>query len=552
MTEAGLSNPLPFNEATEDFNNQPQAKNKVKTRVIDFDEDGKGYVVNKIKRVRKKNFSSYENKNIQNCNSDYLFKNESQFTKDIREAFFFINILRKNEINYNYEKSIKGIFQSFALEEFKSVICKKIYDLKDQSSKNFFYEYNKIKLFLLPNFSDIQSEYRDNFLLLTNFSILEKLAKKADIIADNINTLMPILDDIIKLYSEWNINYEFSEFYIVKDSFNAKFNNNTFVYYLVNLIFLLEENKLKLDKISLDFHCEVSNTTLKNIENIKIKINKLRSDLSINRFLKEQQEAIQCYFDKHLQINLDYSQTHTDSLLYKFLIKLYEFILNLFNINFFINNISNLVFFAKKLDIFNLHLDCISVDRIYNEFTLKLTWLEFLKNGINPFFLASISFKKNLSEKLFLYIVNLKFLHTIRFNFPIESFSNGHKLANDLLLIRLSLENAKIGTINDLICFYEKDNINLPKVGEQIIKLLNDNEAFKEYLKALVILVRNTQALNEEFSILCNTTQKNIANTWEIQMSDCFSQHISRGNYLFRLPQTTHQVPFSSRIIHKI
>ncbi|HEY2566392.1 MAG TPA: hypothetical protein VGH95_01605 [Candidatus Aquirickettsiella sp.] len=522
-------------------NKEQNSHEKIRTRIINFDENGKGYVVNKIKRETKKNCSLCEVKSIQKSKLYYPYKNESQFTKDIREAFFFINFLRENKINYNYEKNIKSIFQSYALEEFKAVICKRIYDFKLQNSKIFYDAHNKTNIFLLPNFLDINSEYRDNFLLLINFSILEKLAKKADIIANNINTLMPILDDISDLCFEWNVNPEFSKFYKVKNSFNAKFNNNTFVRYLEYVFFLFEENKLKFDKICPNFYCEVSKLTLKNVsENRKMEINKLKSDLSVNRFLKKQQEAIQCYFDKHLQINLDNFQTNASFSVFKlFLIKICEFILNLFNINFFISNINNLYFFSSKYDLFDLELDCVSLDRIYNEFTLKLNWLEFLKSGINPFFLASISFKKNLSEKLFLYIVNRKFLHAIKYNFSVESFSNNRrKLANDLLLIRLSLENAKIGTINDLICFYEKNNINLEKIGEPIIKLLNENKAFKEYLEAMDTLIQNNQSLNKEFSILCNTTQENIVKLGETQMNDRFSQYVSKGNYLFKLPQT--------------
>jgi hypothetical protein len=327
------------------------------------------------------------------------------------------------------------------------------------------------------------------------------------------------------------------------------------VRYLENVFFLFEENKLKLDKICPNFHYEVSELTLKNVsENIKMEINKLTSDLSVNRFIEKQQEAIQCYFDKHLQINLDNFQTNTSFLVFKlFLIKIYDFILNLFNINFFISNINNLYFFSLKYNLLDLELDCVSLDRIYKEFTLKLNWLEFLKSGINPFFLASISFKKNLSEKLFLYIVNRKFLHVIKYDFSAESFSNNRrKLANDLLLIRLSLENAKIGTINDLICFYEKNNINLEKIGEPIIKLLNENKAFKEYLEAMETLIQNTQSLDNEFSVLCKTTQENIVNLGKTQMNDRFSQYVSKGNCLFKLPQTTQAIPNSSLIMCKI
>jgi hypothetical protein len=120
------------------------------------------------------------------------------------------------------------------------------------------------------------------------------------------------------------------------------------------------------------------------------------------------------------------------------------------------------------------------------------------------------------------------------------------------LLIRLSLENAKIGTINDLICFYEKNNINLEKIGEPIIKLLNENKAFKEYLEAMETLIQNTQSLDNEFSVLCKTTQENIVNLGKTQMNDRFSQYVSKGNCLFKLPQTTQAIPNSSLIMCKI
>lgn len=549
-TDAG-SAPTPlFNASFPETigNNSTKYKKKNNTRLIMFDKNGEGYVANK-----KYNFVSKKNESVESYKFVYQNQTQSQLTIDIYEGYLFINFLRKNEINF--EKDIKSLFKSFALEEFKYIIFKRIYDFKAQNSKNFFSEYYKTNFFLLPSFLDIQSEYLDNFLLLINFLTLEKLAKKSETIANNINTLFPILDDIVEFYSEWDVNHKFHEFLLLRNNFKTNFNKKTFVHYLEHMICLIETNKLELDKISLNFHFEVSNMKLKKLsENVKTKINELKSSLSIDQFLKKQQEAIQLYFNKNFQINLDNFDLNTNLVAFKlFVIKLYKFMLNFFCINFFINYISNLDFFKSKLDLLNLELDCLSPEKINDEFTSKLNWLTLLKNGINPFFLLYKPYKKNLSEKLFLYMVNIKFLNAIEINFDIGAFPNKkHKLLNDLRLIQICLENAKIGSISDLDCFYEKKNINIQKIGEQIIQLLNDNEAFKEYLKALINLDQNTQVLNEEFSMLCDTTQKNIINSWEAQINKDLSKHIRKGYHFFKLPQQADQIPSSSLIMHKI
>lgn len=232
---------------------------------------------------------------------------------------------------------------------------------------------------------------------------MEKLEKKIHSISDNLDRLMPILDDISQLYSEWKVDPEFSEFYKSKNKFYDKFNNHIVINYLEKVFCLIEENKLEIDKISLEFNCEVSNLSFKSIsEDLIEKINILKSDLSINRFWKEQQEAIQYYFDRNFQINLEISQASINFSLFKLaLIKIYEFILNLISINFFINNANNLIYFASKFTRPNQELDGISLDEISTEFSLKSNWYELLKSGINPFFLVSKSFKKNLSEKFF-------------------------------------------------------------------------------------------------------------------------------------------------------
>ena len=147
--EAELSDQLPIckSESIGHFlNNRARDKKKVKSRIIEFDENGIGYDINEPKKINEKNYSSYSGENekiIKNDMQIVQYEKESQLTRDIREAFFFRNIVRKNEINYNYEKNIESILQSLAFEEFKAVISKRIYLFKTQNSKIIFYQYNK-------------------------------------------------------------------------------------------------------------------------------------------------------------------------------------------------------------------------------------------------------------------------------------------------------------------------------------------------------------------------------------------------------------------------
>ena len=119
----------------------------------------------------------------------------------------------------------------------------------------------------------------------------QKLMKKAQIVSDNIYTLIPMLDDIKNFYCEWGINYDlFKNFYIEIDNFSRTFSKKSIANYLEKMICLIEEKKLKLDENNFDRAYQISDVCIKNLaENSVIeKINKLKLDLSIENFLNLQ------------------------------------------------------------------------------------------------------------------------------------------------------------------------------------------------------------------------------------------------------------------------
>ncbi len=533
-------------------------RRRVKPQIIEFDAKGKGFVANKKRKIFRNEIVNQANTHI-NINQMYhkiisRYDNETQLTKDIREAVILRSILSKEKIGFQYERSIEIIFQSIALEEFKEAIRKKIYDFKIQDPNITLSVYKESKVFFqLPKFSDIKNKYLDNFLLTINYSNLEKLMKKAQIVSDNIYTLIPMLDDIKNFYCEWGINYDlFKNFYIEIDNFSRTFSKKSIANYLEKMICLIEEKKLKLDENNFDRAYQISDVCIKNLaENSVIeKINKLKLDLSIENFLNLQKKSIKKYLDNYFfQVRLDgYPNKRTNISLFKsFLIKMKELILNFFSISFFINNINNLEFLASKFDVSNL--DRMLFERIHNKFILKVKWWHFLSYRMNPLFLVSVSFKKKLSEQLLLYIVNYKFTQIVRLfdinEFPIENRASGGikkniECVDTLFLIQSILKDAKIGNTKDLTNFYgSQNNIFFPKSRKQIAELLKRPETFIDLSKMISTLNENIEPLMQEFFKLLDKTLENMKKLEENQeKNNLLLSHVTKGKSLFQLPKT--------------
>ncbi|WP_342220043.1 hypothetical protein [Rickettsiella endosymbiont of Miltochrista miniata] len=543
---------------TNKFSLELKLRKKIKPRIIDFDNEGKGFVVEKTRKLVKEICT---NETVNQTNPDInlnqmhykifsCYENESQLSKDIREAVLLRSFLSKEKIGIKYERSIEIIFQSIELEEFKEIIRKRIYEFKTQDPNIILSEYKKPKTFQLPKFLDIQNKYLDNFLLLINFSNLEKLIKEVQIISDNIYTLMPVLDDIKNFYCEWGINYDlFKNFYVEVENFNRTFNQKFISNYVEMMMRLIEEKKLKLDENNLDEFYQISDICLKKLsENSLIEeINSLKLTLSIENFLNNQKKEIKNYFDKQFHARLDvYSNKLTNISLFKsFLIKMKELILNFFSVSFFINNINNLGLLAPKFDISNLNN--FFFERIHNEFNLKIKWWHFLGYRMNPLFLLSLSFKKNLSEQLFLYIVNYKFTQIIEF----FEFSTANRMSTDtkkniecvdtLFLIQSILEKAEIGNTKGLTNFYgNKTNISSPKSRKQVIELLEKAETFIALSKMISTLNQNIRSVAQKLSKLFNITLENMKKLEENQEKDnLLLSHVTNGKCIFQLSKNT-------------
>ncbi len=529
--------------------------NKIKPQVIEFDAEGKGFVVDRPGKLARKTYNyetvSQTNTVIEINKMHYKvfsrYENEAQLTKDIREAALLRSILSREKIGIKYERSLEILFQSIELEEFKEVIRRKICDFKNQNTNIILSTYKQPKIFQLPKFLDIQNKYLPNFLLIINFSNLERLIKEVQIISDNIYILMPILADIKNFYCEWKISCDlFKSFQIEVDNFKKTFNQESIINYLEIMMSLIEEKKLKLDGTNFGISYQSVDLCIKNlvVNSLIEKFNIIKLKYSMENFLNDQKKEIKNYIARHFQMHCDvYSKKRTKFSLFKlFLIKMKKVILNFFCVSFFITNKKNLEFLTSKCDFYNLNF--FLFESIYDEVNLKIKWWKCFVYRINPFFLISSSFKKSLSEQLFLYIVNCKFTKIIESSTANKMSTDREKIikcADALFLIQSILDQAKITNIKCSADFYGYENkISSPKSKKQVIDFLEKAEILTELSKVISTLSQNIKFSMQEFSKLFHITLENMKKLEENPEKDnFFLNHITNGRCIFQLSKNT-------------
>lgn len=523
-----------------------QIKKKKKTRVIEFNENGKGFVVEKhenliIDSSEKVDIESNRKAsiNIMHDETFLLVESQTQLTREVREAVILRDILKKEKREYNYERSALDVFNAINFEEFKGVIRKEIYTFKSPES-NIKRAVNKEpRFFKLPNFSGLQNRYLTNFLSLINFSNFEELIKKAKIISGHIDKLTPVLEKVKLFYSKWGVKEDLFAFFdkeVLK--FNQTFCKEKIINYLEMTICLIEEGKINLDGLVFDCAYKTSDVYIENLPETLIEgINKFTLNFSVENFLKNQKELIKKYLDNNFQLNSDESLNNA-SLLKVYLVKIKKSILNFFNVSFFLYNKENLEYLAAKLSISSP--DASLFDRIHLKFISGIKWWQFFVYKINPFFLFKVDFKTRLSNQLFLHVVSNAFSQIIN-SFESNEFSTVNRDHNncvdDLFFIRSILEDSKIGNLKSLIN-KDKNNSLLLMSRKEIDIFFEKNEMLASLLEVISTLNKNLEFSRKEFPKLIGATLENMKaleiNKEKANFSLC---HTAKAKKLFNLQE---------------
>lgn len=499
----------------------PRQKKKLKPRVIEFDEDGKGY-----------EFFNWHRCFLDNINLEIVYPKkikrkllQEQVLKEELECLGKIEIDEKSYLNSLKRKIKIKEFDFFASKEDKDTRQRNI----EQKIENTKKERNRqkiSKLFLpdklrilktieiykktcvsqsvnikLPFFETSKDSLLTAFLKTVNYEKFQQLIIFSEHILISINKIRETLEKIDKFSEDLGV---FSDYVRILDDCYRKikenFSRENIGKFLENALILFEQKTLAFD----NKYCLLNKQDKKKKELVFSKVVFLDEFISNNnakQVFKLLSEDISAFF----QVNADATLIRNSYL--KKNTSILKKLFNYFSGNyyFFNENYKN-----KFVESFLVNIkEEFTFEFIRNKIT-KLKWWNFIFMGISPAHVFEKGFKERLSEKLYLKLLEEKFKKIVEKPVPnVENIDKLYGIKKDINSFKNKIQDHSINL----------NSLNVLDSRQSIVDRLKKHEEIKKLLDNILILSSQAESCINEFNYLkiaCSTESGKVSENGEI------------------------------------
>ncbi|WP_339050448.1 hypothetical protein [Rickettsiella endosymbiont of Xylota segnis] len=499
----------------------PRQKKKLKPRIIEFDEEGKGYEFFNWYRCFLDNINLeivYPKKIKRKLLQEKLFKQELECLGkiEIDEESYLNNLKRKIKI-YEYDlfvdkededarqRNIEQKIENTKKDRNRQKISKlflpdKLRILKtiEIYKKTFVSQSVNIKL---PFFEASKDSLLTAFLKTVDYEKFQQLIRFSKHILISINKIRETLEKIDKFSEDLGV---FSDYVRFLDDCYRKikenFSRENIGKFLESALILFEQKTLAFD----NKYCLLNIQAKKQKEIVFSKLVFLDDFISNNnaqQVFKLLSDDISTFF----QVNLDsalirnsYLEKNTNML---------KKLLNYFTGNYYFCNQSHKDKFVK---IFLLNFqEEFTFEFIRNKIT-KLKWWNFIFSGISPARVFEKGFNERLSEKLYLKLLEEKFKKITEKPVPnVENIDKLYGIKKDINFFKNKIQDHSINL----------NSLNVLDSRQSIVDRLKKHEEIKKLLDNILILSNQAESCINEFNYLkiaCSTESGKVSENGEI------------------------------------
>jgi hypothetical protein len=489
----------------------PKQKKKLKPRIIEFDEEGKGYeffnwyrcfldninleidpeeVLNEeLERLRR----------IEPNQESYLNKLKRKFK--IYEFELFASKEEKDARQYNIEQKIENDKKRKDRQKISKLLIPKIMYIHDKINiykQTFDSKSLSIESFLLETSKD---DFLDAFLKTIDFEKFKELINFSEYIINSIDSIRETFKKIDDFFKDLGIA---SNYISILDSYyrqiKENFNRQGIANFLESALILFEQKTLASD----NEYCLLNIQAKKQKEIVFSKLVFLDEFISNNnaqQVFKLLSEDISTFF----QVNPDsalirnsYLEKNTNML---------KKLLNYFSGNYYFCNESHKNKFVK-IFLSNIQEE-FTFEFIRNKIT-KVKWWHFIFMGISPALVFKKGFKERLSEKLYLKLLEEKFKKIAEKLVPnVENIDKLYAIKNDINSFKNKIPDHLINL----------NSLNILDSRQSIVNVLKKHEEIQQLLDNVLILFDQASSCIAEFNELkyvCRTEIGKVSQNNEI------------------------------------
>lgn len=339
----------------------------------------------------------------------------------------------------------------------------------------------------LPSFETMKDDFIADFLKTIDYDKFKELINFSENILFSINEINKTLNKIDVFFQSIGISVEYIR---SLDDYHKKikknFSKEAIIHFLESSLDLFKQRTLTLD----------NNYRLLDIEDKKEEIKFLESNFfnvfisnnSLERIYKLNFSYLNKFFIQTIGIDLFYKRISNkkNSVL--------NILFNFFSGKYYFLSKNSKDKFLKKFLLKIQHFPDLKSIEIE---VFKLKWWNFISVGISPLLVFKKGFRKLLSEKLFLNLIEEEFKNIDKY--PCI------KSIDVLYSIYERLKDSNIAINNQLISL---SSINTPQSRQEIIDSFNKHEEVKTLLNKISILATHATWCVNEFSKLLNVLQR--------------------------------------------
>lgn len=507
--EAGLSNQTPFFKDV-----FPKQKKKLKPRIIEFDEEGKGYeFFNWYRCFLDKINLEIDPEEVLNEELERLGRielNQESYLNKLKRKFkiyefdLFASEEEKDARQRNIEQKIENDKKHKKRQKISKLLIPKILGIQEKIEiykKAFDSKSLSIESSLFETSND---EFLIAFLKTINYEKFKELIIFSEYILNCIDNMRETFKKIDNFFKDLGIA---SNYISILDSYyrqnKENFNRQGIANFLESALILFEQKTLAFD----NEYCLLNMQAKKQKEIVFSKLVFLDEFISNNnaqQVFKLLSDDISTFF----QVNLDsalirnsYLEKNTNML---------KKLLNYFTGNYYFCNQSHKDKFVK---IFLLNFqEEFTFEFIRNKIT-KLKWWNFIFSGISPARVFEKGFNERLSEKLYLKLLEEKFKKITEKPVPnVENIDKLYAIKNDINSFKNKILDHSINL----------NSLNVLDSRQSIVNQLKKNEEIKQLLDNVLILSDQASSCIKEFNELKYVCSREI-------------EKVSQNNQIFQL-----------------